>query len=519
MFNPDWGKILENTSIIFIRWRNQPGTPIEFVSKNIEIFGYTPEDLIEKIGYESLIHPEDLGNSITRRNIVLQDKTEIYEQQYRLRTNSGEYRWINDRTWIIWDENGNFIGTEGILTDISSLKEREHELELSEELLRIIAENTSDVIFEFNLEDRTFNWIGRIWNLLECLPSKSPLTDNDLKKFIHPNDLRQYEQFFSLHFDETKRKRGIRCRIKLTSGKIGFWTFNGKLTIQGEKRLLIGSIDDKSLEMMYQQETELRKSMDYIGNLTRGVFHDLNNVLSILMGNFTILNMEQSSLTQDQQQIINTIVQACERAENEVKTIQHFSNFEQGPRKIIDLYEVTKDIVSFLNNNTDKQIIKESSIIQKQFYMDINPSELNQVFLNLATNSFQSLEQKGPQQTPLIRISASHVVLSDDFIDNNLSKNRIYTGIFNALDGQNYVHIQFEDSGIGLEGEQLYSLFEPSLSASMGAGGNKSKGLGLAICFNIINIKNNGFIQVRSDYGQGTCFHIFLPEVLHPKEG
>ena len=94
MFNPDWGKILENTSIIFVRWRNQPGTPIEFVSKNIEIFGYTPEDLIEKIGYESLIHPEDLGISSTRRNIVLQDKTEIYEQQYRLRTNSGEYRWI-----------------------------------------------------------------------------------------------------------------------------------------------------------------------------------------------------------------------------------------------------------------------------------------------------------------------------------------------------------------------------------------------------------------------------------------
>ncbi len=71
--------------------------------------------------------------------------------------------------------------------------------------------------------------------------------------------------------------------------------------------------------------------------------------------------------------------------------------------------------------------------------------------------------------------------------------------------GQELVAIEFSDTGIGIPDENLVRVFDPFFSTK-----DKNTGLGLAICYKIIQ-EHNGFIEVKSKVGQGSAFIIFLP--------
>ncbi|MCS7009026.1 MAG: PAS domain-containing protein, partial [Chthoniobacterales bacterium] len=130
---------LFNSGPVFtIEWANQPGWPVRRVSSNVSsILGYSPEELTaESFRYSSLIHPEDLPRIEQEVQDHIQNNNNFYEQYYRMRTRSGEYRWFLDHTRVLRNEKNEVIGFQGYIQDDTPRKLAEETMRLHEERFR-----------------------------------------------------------------------------------------------------------------------------------------------------------------------------------------------------------------------------------------------------------------------------------------------------------------------------------------------------------------------------------------------
>ncbi|MCK5347204.1 MAG: HAMP domain-containing histidine kinase, partial [Candidatus Heimdallarchaeota archaeon] len=255
-----------------------------------------------------------------------------------------------------------------------------------------------------------------------------------------------------------------------------------------------GFIFDKTTEVQLQHQLEIRQRMDYLANISGGLVHNFNNILSIIMGNSSLLTMDNANFTTDQKQSLEEIILATSRARDIVNQLQNFTQGINSPQQVMDLFDVIDEVNTFMKNSSDQLIKKENLIPPKTFFVSVVPTEIHQLFLNLYTNSIDAIEV--------------HTVSPNDFIR-----------ITATPEANNMVHIRFADSGIGISEEHKKKLFHPFFTTK----GNKNKsqskrgqGLGLAMVYNIVTNKYHGKITLDSQINQGTIFHIYLPMVAPP---
>ncbi|MFX0022256.1 MAG: PAS domain S-box protein [Candidatus Hermodarchaeota archaeon] len=124
--------INSSPGVVFL-WKNSEGWPVEFVSENIIQFGYTQEDFYtRKVIYKEIIHLDDLKRVVEEVNRYSNEDANEFMQEYRIITKSGEIKWLDDRTWMRRDSEGNITHFQGIVLDITNRKKTEEALKLSE---------------------------------------------------------------------------------------------------------------------------------------------------------------------------------------------------------------------------------------------------------------------------------------------------------------------------------------------------------------------------------------------------
>lgn len=125
--------IINNSPGVVFLWKNSEGWPVEFVSENVDQLGYTPEDFYSgNMVYEDIIHPDDLQRVTEEVDTYSNEDINNFVQEYRIITKSGEIRWIDDRSWIRRDLDGNITHFQGIILDITDRKITEEALKHSE---------------------------------------------------------------------------------------------------------------------------------------------------------------------------------------------------------------------------------------------------------------------------------------------------------------------------------------------------------------------------------------------------
>jgi len=124
--------ILETTPAVVFLWKNKEGCPVEFVTENvIGLFGYSAEEFMsEKVMYNKTIHPDDLkrvADEVARYSTRKGRKT-FTHKPYRIVTKDGEVKWIEDNTFIRRDAHNRITHYQGVVIDITNLKNMEEEL-------------------------------------------------------------------------------------------------------------------------------------------------------------------------------------------------------------------------------------------------------------------------------------------------------------------------------------------------------------------------------------------------------
>ncbi|TXT58598.1 MAG: putative Signal transduction histidine kinase [Promethearchaeota archaeon] len=161
--------INKSPGIVFL-WKNEMGWPVEFVSENIDQFEYTSEEFYsQKVKYIDIIHPEDRERVAKEVESHSDNGEEEFTQEYRILTKSGKCRWVDDRTWIRRNQNGEITHYQGIILNITKRKEMEKELKISESNFR---EAYSRSIFYKDL------FVHDINNILHAINSSAEMIDS-----------------------------------------------------------------------------------------------------------------------------------------------------------------------------------------------------------------------------------------------------------------------------------------------------------------------------------------------------
>ena len=101
----DYAEIVNRSPIIVFIWKITEGWPVEFVSDNVSILGYSPEDFTTgKISWPGITHEEDVPRLEKEVANYLKDGQDEWRNIYRLYTGYGEYRWIEDRNKILYND-------------------------------------------------------------------------------------------------------------------------------------------------------------------------------------------------------------------------------------------------------------------------------------------------------------------------------------------------------------------------------------------------------------------------------
>lgn len=116
--------VVDRSPLVVIEWFNVIGCPIQYVSPSISQWGYAPEPLLQgRMTYDDLIHPEDVARVNAEIDGYLAHGPDQYRQEYRLRCADGRWIWIDDRSSLTRNAQGQVTAISGVLLDITVQKE------------------------------------------------------------------------------------------------------------------------------------------------------------------------------------------------------------------------------------------------------------------------------------------------------------------------------------------------------------------------------------------------------------
>ncbi|NTW51400.1 MAG: PAS domain S-box protein [Chlorobiaceae bacterium] len=292
------------------------------------------------------------------------------------------------------------------------------------------------------------------------------------------------------------------CIHRLSDGSLrDVEVISDPITIQG-KRLLYSIVNDVTDRKMEEEkkvhlESHLRNSqrLETIGTLAGGIAHDFNNILMPILG-YAEMGVIGDPAEDALNEYFTEIMRAAERAKNLISQILTFSRAQEVTRSVISIQAVVEDALRVLAPSIPATVRIEQHIDQSCSNILADPSQIQQVIVNLCNNALDSMVGSGGG---LITISLSEVVA-----DSRLKM------IFPKMEAeQPYVQLTISDNGCGMDEETMARIFEPFFTTKQVS---KGTGLGLSMVHGIV-IGHRGEITVESTPGKGTSFNVYLPVV------
>lgn len=238
--------------------------------------------------------------------------------------------------------------------------------------------------------------------------------------------------------------------------------------------------------------TEKRKFLDQIirtdklnslGVMAGGIAHDFNNLLSGLFG-YLDMARESSEPESKTMKFLDKSISVYGRARDLTQQLLTFSKGGAPVKKTGKIENVIKENVSFILSGSN--VVCQYDIIENLWLCDFDTNQISQVIDNIIINAKQAM------------ISGGKIIISaDNFVTNTKNNYELKPGY--------YVHISISDNGPGIPSEFINRIFDPFFTTKP-----KGNGLGLATCYSILQ-KHDGYIDVNSEVGKGSTFHIYLP--------
>ncbi|MCG8618068.1 MAG: ATP-binding protein, partial [Desulfobacterales bacterium] len=258
----------------------------------------------------------------------------------------------------------------------------------------------------------------------------------------------------------------------------------------GQIRELRAMALDISRRRTLEKQLVHAQKMEAIGTLARGIAHDFNNVLSPVSGYAQMLLMDEGRSSEETDNI-RVILECTRHAKDLVNQILTFSRQKEHRLVLVRAGETVLESMGLLRSCLPSSIDITTKIDPECGYIMADPVQLHQVIMNLATNAFHAMADRGGRlEVGLVR----QCVQKGEAEEKDIPPG-------------SYVCLSVGDSGPGIDPAVLPKIFEPYYTTKKEG---KGSGVGLSVVHGVVEA-HSGHIRVTSTLGEGTCFSIYLP--------
>ncbi|PKN55146.1 MAG: hybrid sensor histidine kinase/response regulator [Deltaproteobacteria bacterium HGW-Deltaproteobacteria-14] len=326
-----------------------------------------------------------------------------------------------------------------------------------------------------------------------------------LEKFlacVHPDDLERIGGAVArAHSSASDGLFDAEHRILRRDGAVR-WVKTRSQTFFDEDRALVrtvGAVMDVTEERRAADERERlqvrlahAQRLESIGLLAGGVAHDFNNMLAVILGNAELMRtrvVHDALLAED----LADVVVAAEHARDVTRQLLTFSRRQVVEARPIAVNDVLGKATSALGRLLGEDVVLEFLPGDDLWTIEMDPSQLEHVLMNLATNARDAMPRGGR-----ITVETANVRIDESYCRNEV-----------GFEPGDYVLLVVSDTGTGMDPETVERVFEPFFTTKeMGHG----TGLGLSTVHGIVT-QAHGIVHVGSEPGVGTTFKIYLPRL------
>lgn len=463
-------------------WNRETGTCM-YSPRYAEMLGYAPAEFpTEVMPFSERVHPEDRERVKAALDAHFSMERRPFHVEFRLRCRSEEFLWVSSTGQAVYDANGQVTRMVGATVDIadrmrSEAKVREQAALIDESRDAIVVCDLSRrITFWSRGAERLYGWTSaeavgaEVQSLLKIDPTRFEESDRAVRdKGAWIGEMRKVAKGMA--------PRMVDARWTLLRDE------------RGEPRSIL-LIDTDATERKRLEDQFLRaQRMESLGTLAGGIAHDLNNLLApITMGVDLLKNMGPD---ESGDQVLATIEQSARRGADLVKQVLSFARGVEGARVSVHVGHLIRELEAIVVNTFPKNIRLEARVASDLWLVPGDPTQLQQVLLNLCVNARDAMPAGGA-----ITVRAS-----------NLEIDRQYAVMNRSVTPGRYVIIAIVDTGSGIAPEVIERIFEPFFTTKAVGQGT---GLGLSTAQGIVR-SHGGFMDVKSAPGRGSTFTIYLP--------
>ena len=247
-------------------------------------------------------------------------------------------------------------------------------------------------------------------------------------------------------------------------------------------------------EELRHMEARLRHAqrLESMGTLAGGIAHDFNNILGAILG-YGERALHEAPRGSRMRRDLESILAAGERGRALVDRVLTFTRSGVGERVAVDVEEVIREALDLIAAQLPAGIAIETDLRAGHAAMQGDPTQVHQVFMNLATNAIHAMPSHGTLRVTLetMRFDTERVATLGTILPTD------------------YIVLKVADTGIGIAPEILERIFDPFFTTKeVGVG----TGLGLSLVHGIVT-EVGGAIDVSSTPDQGSVFAVYLPRV------
>lgn len=246
-------------------------------------------------------------------------------------------------------------------------------------------------------------------------------------------------------------------------------------------------------DRMERQFIQAQK-MEAVGQLTGGISHDFNNLLTIILGNLDWLS-ERVADDEKSSHLAEEAIKAARRGADLTQRLLTFSRKQDLRPELIKLPELISRFEPLLLRALRETIVFEKDFGKKLWSVLVDPGQLENAVMNLCINSRDAMPNGGT-----LNLRARNFVVNERFAENR-------TGM--AIG--DYVVLTVEDSGTGMTREVLQRACDPFFSTKEAG---KGSGLGLSMVFGFAR-QSGGLVEMDSEVGRGSSVHLYLPRAAN----
>jgi PAS domain S-box-containing protein len=449
-------------------------------------FGHDRADVIGRSVFDFL-HDADIAVVLEALGRITEGEQDRERVEVRFSHADGGWRWIEavGRVWTHRGERYTLVNSRDISERLRLEREREH----TNELLSKMLQASRDVISVTDLATGRLVEVNDAWL--------------ELAGYTREEAIGRTATELGLWGDGAGRER-MMADLEAAGGRLTDYPATTFTRAHGSRQLVLNvehlEIGDSPLILNVASdrtdanltEAKLRQAqrMEAVGQLTGGVAHDFNNLLGIILGNADLLR-ESLVDGSEARELVDLIVQAAERGAGVTRQLLAFARKQTLDPRPVRVCEALGHMLPLFRTTLGANIDVVLDCGDDLPPAFVDEGELETAVLNLVVNARDAMPEGGRLRLAVARTTV-------DGADGPAGE---------ELKAGEYLAIEVEDTGVGMEPETAARVFEPFFTTKAAGRGT---GLGLSMVFGFAR-QTGGHVRVRSERGVGTCVTLLLP--------